>query len=148
MADHSRPDRGDLRLRADHTGDIIAADVAPAGPFNAHHGTFSIIGVAPGTSTLSVNWAYAPTGAAGVGTVEITVEPLGSTDGTDGSTDSGQEKPSADDGTIPSGQRVRTLHRVQWDGRAATGEAVASGVYFYELKAGNFRAVRRLALLK
>ena len=39
-------------------------------------------------------------------------------------------------------------HRVRWDGRAATGEAVASGVYFYELKAEGFRAVRRLALLK
>ena len=114
-----------------YTGDIFVADVVPSAPFNAHHGTFFITSVAPGTSTLSVNWAYAPTGAAGVCTVEITVEPPestggtvadggdgstdgsdgnttdggdGSTDGSDGSTDGGEEKPSADDGTLVSGR--------------------------------------------
>lgn len=103
-----------------YTGDIFAADVTPAAPFNAHHGAFIITGVAPGTSTLSVAWAYAPTGAAGDCTVEITVEPPestgtggSSTDGSDGNSsgdgtssdgEEEHEKPSAEDGTIPSGR--------------------------------------------
>jgi len=55
------------------------------------------------------------------------------------------------------GQEIRTLadgerpegfhHRLSWDGRDAAGRKVASGVYFCELTAGNFRAVRRLMVL-
>ncbi len=37
---------------------------------------------------------------------------------------------------------------IYWDGRNETGEHVASGVYFYELRAGDFRDVRRMAILK
>ena len=35
-----------------------------------------------------------------------------------------------------------------WDGRNALGEAVASGVYFYTLTAGEFTATRRMLILK
>ena len=35
-----------------------------------------------------------------------------------------------------------------WDGRNELGERVASGVYFYELRAGSFAKVRRMVILK
>ena len=35
-----------------------------------------------------------------------------------------------------------------WDGKNASGESVASGIYFYTLSAGNFRATRRMLILK
>ena len=35
-----------------------------------------------------------------------------------------------------------------WDGANASGEAVASGVYIYELTAGDYHAVRRMLVLK
>ena len=61
-----------------------------------------------------------------------------------------------------SGQVVRTLdvgHRIAavyenrskaiyWDGRNQVGEAVASGIYFYHLSAGDYTATRRMLILK
>ena len=35
-----------------------------------------------------------------------------------------------------------------WDGRAETGEPVASGVYFYSLSAGDYSATRKMLILK
>ncbi|MBM3214583.1 T9SS type A sorting domain-containing protein [Candidatus Poribacteria bacterium] len=35
-----------------------------------------------------------------------------------------------------------------WDGRNELGERVASGVYFYELRAGSFRGTRRMVIYK
>ncbi|MGH8004107.1 MAG: FlgD immunoglobulin-like domain containing protein, partial [Limisphaerales bacterium] len=55
------------------------------------------------------------------------------------------------------GQRVHTLvnefqsageHSVLWDGRDAGGNAVASGVYFFKVDAGNQIRVQRMTLLK
>ena len=37
---------------------------------------------------------------------------------------------------------------VYWDGRNGTGESVASGPYFYHLRAGEYSATRRLVILK
>lgn len=57
-----------------------------------------------------------------------------------------------------SGRLVRTLvdhrrmsaesHRVEWDGRADNGGSVASGVYFYRLRAGHFAESRKMVLMK
>ena len=35
-----------------------------------------------------------------------------------------------------------------WDGRDSLGDKVASGVYFYQLQAGEFRATRKMVILK
>ena len=35
-----------------------------------------------------------------------------------------------------------------WDGRNESGESVASGVYFYQLRTGDYTATRRMAILK
>jgi hypothetical protein len=35
-----------------------------------------------------------------------------------------------------------------WDGRNETGERVSSGIYFYQLRTGQFNAVRRLVIAK
>ncbi|MFQ6617596.1 MAG: FlgD immunoglobulin-like domain containing protein [Fidelibacterota bacterium] len=56
-----------------------------------------------------------------------------------------------------SGQKVRTLadgnkdpgiYTVTWDGTNDAGSQVASGIYFYHLKAGKFSQVRKIILLK
>ena len=61
-----------------------------------------------------------------------------------------------------SGQLIRTLDldrkdadfylskdkAAYWDGRDNLGERVASGIYFYTLKAGDFRATRRMLIMK
>ncbi len=61
-----------------------------------------------------------------------------------------------------TGARVRTLHlgkraageyakrgdAAYWDGRNERGESAASGVYFVELRAGDTRVVRRMAISK
>ena len=35
-----------------------------------------------------------------------------------------------------------------WDGRNESGESVASGVYFYRLRAGDYTASRRMVIVK
>ena len=56
-----------------------------------------------------------------------------------------------------TGRLVRTLvdsarqtgeNRVNWDGLSDNGRPVASGVYLYTLRAGNFRESRKMVLLK
>jgi len=55
------------------------------------------------------------------------------------------------------GQNVRTLvdhrmkagiHSMKWDGASDTGQAVASGVYFYNIEAGDFTQIRKMTLVK
>ena len=56
------------------------------------------------------------------------------------------------------GQKIKTLvnnelltageHSVQWDGTNNAGQKVASGMYIYELKYGNFKIQKRMTLLK
>ncbi len=55
------------------------------------------------------------------------------------------------------GRRVATLldaplqagiHQVNWNGRDARGAPVASGVYLYEVRSGEWRAVRKMGLIK
>ncbi|MBM3237752.1 T9SS type A sorting domain-containing protein [Candidatus Poribacteria bacterium] len=61
-----------------------------------------------------------------------------------------------------AGQLVRTLNLRQcaagfylgrtraayWDGHNDAGEKVASGIYFYQLQAGDFSSTRRMLVLK
>ena len=55
------------------------------------------------------------------------------------------------------GQKVRTLvqqvepagyHSAMWDGRDEGGSALAGGMYFYRLQAGEFTQTRKLLLVK
>ena len=55
------------------------------------------------------------------------------------------------------GQRLKTLtdedyqagrYRLIWDGTGEAGEKLASGIYFIQLKAGEFIQNRRMVLLK
>jgi hypothetical protein len=55
--------------------------------------------------------------------------------------------------TLALGRRAQGLHvgvadAARWDGRNEAGEQVASGVYVYELKAGAYRASRRMVIMK
>jgi hypothetical protein len=56
-----------------------------------------------------------------------------------------------------TGRRVRVLdegrqspgtHGVEWDGRGESGRSLASGVYFYTLRAGSATRTRKMVLLK
>jgi hypothetical protein len=55
------------------------------------------------------------------------------------------------------GQKIRTLvgevempgtYRARWDGKNDRGVPVASGIYFYRLKAGSFCGVKKMLLLR
>ncbi len=55
------------------------------------------------------------------------------------------------------GQEIRTIvdqpheaghHSVRWDGRDNNGNLVVSGTYFYQIKAGDFVATKKLVVLK
>ncbi len=55
------------------------------------------------------------------------------------------------------GQQIRVLvrdarpagvHTVEWDGRDAMGRHVATGLYFYRIEAGQFRATRKMTITK
>ncbi|MFQ6002928.1 MAG: FlgD immunoglobulin-like domain containing protein, partial [Candidatus Zixiibacteriota bacterium] len=55
------------------------------------------------------------------------------------------------------GKLVRTLvdepkepgtYKVTWDGKDDQGNDVASGIYFYRIKAGDFSTVKKMVLLK
>lgn len=50
--------------------------------------------------------------------------------------------------TLVDGERVAGRHEEIWDGRDMTGRQVASGVYFYRLKAGEFSETRSMTLVK
>ncbi|MEW6687036.1 MAG: FlgD immunoglobulin-like domain containing protein, partial [Candidatus Edwardsbacteria bacterium] len=56
-----------------------------------------------------------------------------------------------------AGQVVKTLvnepqepgyYAVRWDGKNESGVGVASGVYFYRLRAGDFTATKKMILVK
>jgi hypothetical protein len=55
------------------------------------------------------------------------------------------------------GEEIRTLvdgpysagfHSLRWDGKDRNGNQVASGMYFYQLRAGGFTQMRKMILLR
>jgi hypothetical protein len=55
----------------------------------------------------------------------------------------GQEVRRLVDGKVKSG-----THSVLWDGRDSSGRDVASGVYLYKMRAGDFVKVRNMVLIR
>ena len=55
---------------------------------------------------------------------------------------------SLDVGRRPAGEHVDRTRAAHWDGRNAAGEQVSSGVYAYELRAGEHRELRRMVVRK
>ena len=55
---------------------------------------------------------------------------------------------SLDLGRRAEGYHTGAADAAYWDGRNELGEQVASGVYVYEMRAGEHRALRRMALMK
>ena len=51
-------------------------------------------------------------------------------------------------GHQPAGYYTNRSKAAYWDGRNASGEPVASGVYFYQLQAGDYSQMRRLVIVK
>ena len=51
-------------------------------------------------------------------------------------------------GHQPAGYYADRAKAAYWDGRNANGESVASGIYFYQLRAGDYSATRRMVILK
>ena len=51
-------------------------------------------------------------------------------------------------GQMPAGAYSDKDRAAYWDGRNAQGEPVASGVYFYTLQAGDFKATRKMVIRK
>jgi len=51
-------------------------------------------------------------------------------------------------GDRPTGAYISKDKAGYWDGRSITGEKVASGVYFYLMEAGKFRAMRKMVIMK
>ena len=47
-----------------------------------------------------------------------------------------------------AGEYVTRANAAYWDGRNEVGESVSSGIYFYQILAGDFVATRRMAILK
>jgi len=61
---------------------------------------------------------------------------------------SGQLVRTLDVGPRQAGFYVDKMDAMYWNGRSEAGERVASGVYFYQLEAGKFSAVRKLTIIK
>jgi hypothetical protein len=51
-------------------------------------------------------------------------------------------------GYQPAGSYMTKAEAAYWDGKDGSGEKVASGVYFYTLQAGDFRATRKMVIRK
>jgi hypothetical protein len=51
-------------------------------------------------------------------------------------------------GHQPTGYYESKSKAAYWDGRNSLGERVVSGVYYYMLQAGDFRATRKMLMLK
>ncbi len=50
--------------------------------------------------------------------------------------------------TLVDDKRMPGSYRVQWDGKDDIGKEVTSGIYFYQVKAGELRDSKKLLLIK
>ncbi len=50
--------------------------------------------------------------------------------------------------TFNLGHQTQGEQKLHWDGKNANGESVASGIYFYQFKAGNTKSVQKMWLMK
>ena len=60
----------------------------------------------------------------------------------------GQIIRTLDFGNQQAGNYATKDKAVYWDGKNDCGERVSSGVYFYQLQAGKFSAVRKMTIIK
>ena len=51
-------------------------------------------------------------------------------------------------GQVTAGRYVTADQAAYWDGKSETGEAVASGTYFYQLQAGDYTETKKMVILK
>ena len=51
-------------------------------------------------------------------------------------------------GMVRAGRYVTAGQAAYWDGKTEVGEAVSSGTYFYQLKAGDYTETRKMVILK
>ena len=51
-------------------------------------------------------------------------------------------------GHQPAGYYTDRSRAAHWDGRNQSGETVASGVYFYQLRSGDYESLRRMVIVK
>jgi hypothetical protein len=51
-------------------------------------------------------------------------------------------------GQKPAGTYLTKGESAYWDGRNELGEPVASGIYYYQLQAGTYHAIKRMVVLK
>ncbi len=49
---------------------------------------------------------------------------------------------------LVNGAQKEGYYRVAWDGRNNQGKEVTSGIYFYQLRAGDYKQTRKLALIR
>jgi len=49
---------------------------------------------------------------------------------------------------VTAGGHISADHAAYWDGKTETGEAVASGTYFYQLEAGDYLETKKMVILK
>ena len=51
-------------------------------------------------------------------------------------------------GYQPAGSYTARNRAAYWDGRNENGESVASGIYFYQFRVGDYTATRRMVIVK
>jgi len=51
-------------------------------------------------------------------------------------------------GLVTAERYVTAGQAAYWDGKTETGEVVASGTYFYRLRAGDYTETRKMVILK
>lgn len=49
---------------------------------------------------------------------------------------------------LVSGAQTPGVHKIEWDGTGKSGNSLASGIYFYQLKADDFNQIKKMIMLK